>query len=150
VERPAWLTSAKLRELQHDAPVTPRLEVCDGIAQVGLDLVGSTPHPGAGASLAIPRTRRVELSGWALSAADKQPGTDVEIDIDGAVTPAFYGFDRPDVAAAFGTPGAEPSGFLAMIPANLLSVGPHVVKLRLVAADNRCFYEVPLATLLAH
>jgi hypothetical protein len=150
VARPAWLTSAKLLELQEDAPVTGHLPQCPGPAIASLDRIGTTPHPGMGASLPISGTHTVQLSGWAVGAADKHAGTDIEIDVDGTIIPAFYGFDRADVSAYLGTPDAEPSGFRARLPAKLLPPGSHVVKLRMVAAGGGCFYEVPAATLQVH
>jgi hypothetical protein len=72
----------------------------------------------------------------------------VYIDIDGALTPAYYGIDRPDVAASHGDPQLARSGFSAVVDARALSPGLHRMSLKILTADLRGYHSPPQSVTL--
>jgi hypothetical protein len=146
VATPAWLTGEKRRELRTDAPVTPGLSACQGAPLLSLDKVGRAVAP-SGSTVEVSRSADVGISGWAVAPANAPSGADVEIEIDGLVRPALYGFDRPDVAAYLNRPDAQASGFRLTVPADVLPPGSHPVTLRLLASDAQCYYQAQVVTL---
>jgi hypothetical protein len=146
VPMPLSLTEARLRELRSDSPVTNRLPLCHGAPMLALERVG--PRLGLPASTVdLSTTDELAIQGWAVAPVTNQPGADVELEIQGQVRPAIYGFDRPDVAAYLKTPEAQPSGFRAVIPGDVLHTGSAAVRVRVVAPDQTCFYEASTVTL---
>jgi lysozyme family protein len=75
------------------------------------------------------------VSGWAVDPHDGAPVTSVNILIDGnPAGSATVGQVRPDVAAAYGNPAYQNSGWSFTYAVSSLSVGPHTVTA--VASDS--------------
>lgn len=71
----------------------------------------------------------VQLSGWAACVAADSPLTKVEIRVDDkAKATATPSYPRPDVAAAYGRPDFEKSGWKASFPARGTEAGEHTLK----------------------
>lgn len=87
------------------------------------------------AGLQITRTGAVQLAGWFVdrTAQGWAGADDVEIYLGtlgnggGLLTHAFFGEDRPDVAATFGHPDWLRSGWTAIVPTNSLVPGTNVL-----------------------
>jgi hypothetical protein len=59
----------------------------------------------------------------------------------GDIFPAEYGGSRPDIATAYGNDSLERTEFKARIPTGPLTLGPHALSFRLLAADRQGWYE---------
>jgi phosphoglycerol transferase len=135
-----------------DPLVSPGLPSCAGAAPLSnIERIGSSNRPQAG-SLVVERNTDLPVSGWAVLPDTRTPGRDgelvvegrdVELVVDGAAVAAVYGFERPDVAAAFPGGDARLSGFRGRISTAALGIGEHTLEVRLVAPDGTCFYQGP-------
>jgi phosphoglycerol transferase len=131
-----------LEEFLQDRPITPSLPACGEAPVVCFDQVGGVGPSCAPAAepIAVPRSRSLSVSGWAV-APGSDAGLDVEVAVDATAYPAFYGFERTDVAEHFKSPAAKPSGFRTVIPAGKLAAGSRKLTVRLVARDRDCYFE---------
>lgn len=86
----------------------------------------------------------VNISGWAIDAAQRDIGSAVFVLVDGhAVIPAQYDLHRPDVAKAFNTSAYSDSGFLVTVPGRLLrSAGIHQAQVVEVLADESSYAKI--------
>ena len=76
----------------------------------------------------------ITVSGWAVNASA------VYIDLDDHLFPAFYGYERRDVAAALKEPTYVNSGFRGQISA---ARGPHKLSVRIVNTAGTGYYPGP-------
>jgi hypothetical protein len=83
----------------------------------------------------------LRITGWFVIPSTGRAALAMDVLVDGTASPAFYGFDRPDVATHFGDPDYQPSGFEVMVPANELTAGAHTVQFRAIATDRSCYAE---------
>jgi phosphoglycerol transferase len=124
-----------------DKPVTQMQMSCGGAPTVGVERIGQVRLPNISEPTEIALSRDAEVAGWAVTPESERQGADVEVVVDNIPFAAAYGFDRPDVAASFQVPAAQPSGFRAMIPAYTLRPGQHQLTLRVQSRMRPCFYE---------
>lgn len=130
-----------LGDVQVETPleaITPRLTRSSDLASYYLDSIDRKPlAPG----VTIPQAPRVTLSGWAIDRRASAAAAGVEIVIDQVPVPAAYGYARSDVAAFFQRPSYLNCGFKARIPSSILSIGPHTLAIRVIAADGEHYSE---------
>jgi hypothetical protein len=67
--------------------------------------------------------------------------------LDGQLLHAYYGFPRQDVAAHFGSAEYRDAGFVAIVPAALLTPGAHRLSFRAASRAGGCAAETPAITL---
>jgi len=80
--------------------------------------------------------------GWAVDQEAKNTAGAVFISIDGQIDiPAWYGWDRPDIAARFGESRYRFSGFMASFATSVVGEGQHTLSLKIVTADKKRYYE---------
>lgn len=84
----------------------------------------------------------VTIWGWAIDKQAADTAGAVFISIDGKTdVPAFYGMDRPDIAAHFGE-RCRASGFTASFATAIVPAGQqHTLSLRIVTHDKTGYYE---------
>ena len=116
--------------------------VCAGAPLYFIDAVNDKRHP-AGNEFVLSLGEPLGMSGWFVIPSTGHAASAMDIVIDGTASPAAYGFDRPDVAAHFGDPDYQPSGFRVVVPANELTAGTHSLRLLAVAKDRSCYVETP-------
>lgn len=108
-----------------------------------LDHAGAAVDPRSRQPAVTPAARPVVFDGFAFDPVAKAPAKGVDVVVDGKAYGAAYGAERPDVARFFKAPMLVKVGFKATLPAGALTIGPHTVVLRIVAADGKSFYESP-------
>lgn len=96
-------------------------------------------HPPAETAAAAP----ILLDGFAFDPTAKTPAKGVDLVVDGKTYGAKYGAARQDVANFFKAPGLVNVGFTTTLPPGTLAAGPHVVVVRVVAADGRGYFDSP-------
>jgi hypothetical protein len=101
-----------------------RVAIPPGQNVVGfLDMVQGKPVVGA------KRDGEVQLAGWAGCAAADSQLVKVQVLVDDkAVADAVLSYPRPDVAAAYGRPDFEKSGWKASFSAHGTETGEHALK----------------------
>ena len=83
----------------------------------------------------------ITITGWAVDKQANATARAVFITIDGAIDlPTLYGGDRPDVAAAYGNPHFEYSGYIATFSSLILPKGQHTLSLEIVALNGHYVY----------
>ena len=80
----------------------------------------------------LPTTQDFRVSGWAYDNKTSTSPEHIRVQlnsVDGQVSKIFEAIrvKRPDVVKAFSTPGAEMSGFEAVVPANTLTAGQYEI-----------------------
>lgn len=112
-----------------------------GVPLFSVDFINGAPPdrvPSVAAGTTLP------VSGWAVDDRARTVAKGVIVFIEGgAETAARYGFERPDVAQAFGNRGYRNSGFTADASTFSLAPGRHSLGLRILNADGTGFYEPP-------
>ena len=81
--------------------------------------------------------------GWAVDEHNQSVAGGVDVVIDEAPYGAVYWAYRPDVADHFRTMAFQTSGFLLLLPPGSLSKGRHMVYLRVISHDLKCYYPGP-------
>ena len=122
--------SAGLSKLPQVAAVTP-------------DRIGAAQDPLNRQPAATSAAQPILIDGFAFDPAAKLPAKGVDVVIDGKAYGTAYGASRQDVSTYFKTPALEPSGFAVTLPAATLAKGPHVLVLRVIAADGMGYFESP-------
>jgi len=125
------------------AAATRGMSACPEEATVSVDRIDTETAPFAGRTVRLSLDDGLHVIGWAVDAKRALPASAVDVAIDDVPFPAFYGSDRTDVAQYFQRPGYFASGFGAEIPGDSVSVGPHVLTVRVVSADRACYYKGP-------
>jgi hypothetical protein len=113
------------------------------MAVVSLDRIGAAPDPLNRQPAVTPGGQATAFDGFAFDPRAKAPARGVDVVVDGKAYGSAYGATRPDVASYFKQPGLAAVGFSFTLPAGTLGAGPHSVRLRVVAADGKGFYESP-------
>lgn len=89
----------------------------------------------------VQQEKTIAVSGWAVDQKAGVAAGGVFITVDGQEDiPAFYGVDRPDVAASYQNSHYRFSGFLASFPVSTLGDGQHTLSLKIVTADISGYY----------
>jgi len=127
--------------LSRHGAMTTGMTSCDGPPRVSVDLVGEHAAPIGSPPVRIRGGEDLKVTGWAVDEINGTTGAGLDITIDRLPFPSVYGMDRPDVADHLQQPAYRPSGFIAAIPASSVGPGAHQVTVRLVAADQGCYYE---------
>jgi hypothetical protein len=91
----------------------------------------------------------IYIAGWAIDdqAQSEAGGVFVELD-NQLVIPAQYGLERPDVAAHFRNERYRSSGFSVFFAASALEKGRHTLSLKVIAADQRGYYDTGYRAIL--
>ncbi len=122
-------------------PLSPGLPVCPAQTTMSVDRIGTMRIPFLTGEVAVPRSRPLKISGWSVDLSAKSAGAGVDIVVDGALFPSFYGLDRQDVSNLFGSQAYGQSGYAAELPPNTLSPGTHTLTIREVSANRQCYYQ---------
>jgi hypothetical protein len=125
-----------------DAGITPSLAVNPKSTRFNVDQLGPADQP-FGKTVTVGLGDRVLIRGWAVDTMASTLAGGVEISIDNHAYKLPYFLTRTDVAAALGSAAFADSGFLGIIPPQLLPEGQHDVVLRIIAADRRNYYQSP-------
>ena len=125
------------------APATRGMAPCGDEPLIGIDSVGGVLQPGGGSTLRVNGANPLRVSGWAVDRRRELPAWAVDVVVDEALFPSFYGSDRGDVAKHFNRPAYVASGFAAEVQLENFAKGQHAVSLRVVAADGTCYYQGP-------
>ena len=83
------------------------------------------------------------INGWAADPVTKDAVGGVCLELDGHLYRAYYGLERPDVAAVIGSGDVTRLGFQRMIPIDQLAPGRHRLRLRALTKDQTAFYQMP-------
>ena len=83
----------------------------------------------------------IGVTGWAVDVRNEKAAGGVYIKIDDKRFPAFYGRIRAVVAARFGNPDYEFSGFEKTIPVSKLGPGKHELSIIVLTANRKKYYE---------
>jgi hypothetical protein len=122
------VSGADLKSLTASKAGTPNyLDSINGIS----DLTHGTAH--------IPRLSELNVTGWAVDVAAKQPASKVYIELDGKYYLAQYGLARPDVSTVLTEPKYAYSGFMASIPGPF-GDGEHHATVQIVNAAGTAYY----------
>jgi phosphoglycerol transferase len=132
-----------------NAPRTVAMKRCEETPLMNVDLIGGVRSP-FGAPVRVEASHGLRVSGWAIDPIGNGTAGGVEIEMNGAVSTAIYGIDRPDVAAHFRNPGYWASGFTAVISRAHVAPGPHSLNVRVVAANRDCYYQAAGIPLIAN
>jgi phosphoglycerol transferase len=124
-------------------PVTAAMGACGGQTMTNIDRIGPNTAPFGEATLHVPGSGELNVSGWAVDQMAHAAAQGVDVLVDQTSFPAVYGTAREDVIAYFKRPEYRGSGFAAAIPMEELGRGPHALALRVVSADRRCYYQTP-------
>lgn len=108
-----------------------------------LDHAGAAFDPYNKPPAVTPRDRPVVFDGFGFDSVAKIPARGVDVAVDGKAYGTAYGAVRQDVATYFSQPGLANVGFRVVLPTGTLSVGPHKVAVRVIAADGKGYYESP-------
>ena len=88
-------------------------------------------------------SRAIWINGWAADPVAKDAVGGVCLELDGQLYRAYYGLERPDVAAVIGSGDVTRLGFQRMIPIDQLAPGRHRLRLRALTKDQTAFYQMP-------
>lgn len=102
-------------------------------------------HPPAVTPVGAPMV----LDGFGFDAVAKLPAKGVDVVIDGKAYGTTYGHARPDVGDYFKTPALAATGFRTVLPPGTVGAGAHILRLRVVAADGKGYFESPVVTFTA-
>ena len=83
----------------------------------------------------------MRIEGWAFDGSAGRPAASVELVVDGVPHPASYGIELPDDPAFARCAGPKRIGVLADYSVAGLAPGPHVLGVRVVAADGAGYTE---------
>lgn len=121
-----------------------KLAVVTGNTSFSMDAVNGIAPSLANNHLIIIDSQNVTtltVTGWAIDLPSQKAAGGVFINVDGQKDyPAFYGLDRPDIAAFFGGSSYQLSGYFASFATSLLEKGPHTLSLKIVTADKAGYY----------
>jgi hypothetical protein len=118
-------------------PVSGGLPSCADPPTAHIDGIGPVKAPASG-PITVERASTYAVRGWAVDDAHHALAGDVDLVVDGRPRGAFYGVNRPDIAARASRPEYRFSGVIGSIPAADLAPGPHRLSLRVVSSDRGC------------
>lgn len=123
-------------------PASGHLPRCVGGVTANLDQVGDWRAPFDGRPLVVPRSRDLEVVGWAVLLAEKSCPETVELELDGKLFVAAAE-RREGVARYFKVPALVDSGFRASIPLATFAPGPHRLSVRGIEPGGGCYRQGP-------
>lgn len=122
------------------ANVRPQIALVDELprlpgAIVTIDSIDIDGKPSRDRTLSRRVARRavIDVSGWGLDGQEHTAGIGMVVYIDGVPEAIPYGASRPDVAAGFGVPAYQDSGFRWHLLARRLAPGHHVLQYGVIA-----------------
>lgn len=127
-------------------PVTTALAPCPVAPIASIDYVGGAPGP-FDTPVPWPANRELKIRGWFIPGDRGGVAAGVDAALDGTYVHVYDGFPRPDVAAAYGAPQFENSGFVTVVPGALLTPGAHVLSFRVASVSGECVGTPPDITL---
>jgi hypothetical protein len=137
---PEAATSALPTRLE---PSTAGMPACDAQPVISIDQIGVTRAPFGTSPIRLRRSKAFKISGWAIDQQRTAAAAGVDIAVDEALFPTFFGADRPDVATFYGNAVYRRSGFTGEIPPSTLTPGAHQVSLRVISSNRDCYYQGP-------
>jgi hypothetical protein len=108
-----------------------------------VDHIGGAVDPLNHPPAVTPAGAAMVLDGFGFDAVAKLPAKGVDVVVDGKAYGTAYGHARPDVGDYFKTPALAATGFRTTLPAGTLAAGMHTLRLRVVAADGKGYFESP-------
>ena len=147
---PAQATIFVRRSLPASMKELAKLNPSSNAPDYALDTVSVAPDdrnvaPPGSVSPIVVRVRagqRVSVAGWAFDPISRRPSEGVLLEVDGtSLVAADYGIRRADVAAAFGNPALEATGFAATIPPNVLRAGRNQIDLVVLSFDGVAYFK---------
>jgi hypothetical protein len=123
------------------APATIGIAACPGEPVANIDQLATATGPVWDKIPHVASSGEFRILGWAIDQSAKSAAADLDIVIDGTPFPSLYGTDRSDVAEGLKNPAYRASGFTADIPARKLGKGQHVLVLRVIAANRKCYFQ---------
>jgi hypothetical protein len=111
------------------------------LAGFSLDHAGAAQDPLNRRPAVTSADQPIRLDGFGFDPVAKAPAKGVDVVVDGKAYGTAYGAARPDVASYTKTPGLAKVGFSTTLPPGALAPGPHIVVVRVVAADGKSYYE---------
>lgn len=142
-ERAETLRKYKLNVFASPRFELEKLPLVEGTTLFYIDTIDGRQSAQQGYHIIIDgqQEKTITVSGWAVDQKAGQAASGVFINIDGQKDIlAYYGVDRPDVAAALKNDHYRYSGFLASFPTSTLSEGQHTLSLKIVTADISGYY----------
>jgi hypothetical protein len=127
-------------------PATALLTACTTAPVVSIEYIDGKPGP---FDVAIPLRSHhdVRVAGWIVPGDKTGVAAGLDAVLDGQLLHAYYGFPRQDVAAHFGSAEYRDAGFVAIVPAALLTPGAHRLSFRAASRAGGCAAETPAITL---
>lgn len=123
-------------------PATAALPACANQPLASIEYVGGKPGP-FNVPVSWPANRDLRVSGWIVPGDKSAAAAGVDASLDGTYIPVYYGFPRPDVAGYVGGPAFLDTGFVADVPAALLTSGSHSLTFRAASQAGACAGETP-------
>ena len=89
----------------------------------------------------LSQQKTITITGWAVDSWAGDVASSVFLTIDGTTdVPTLYGMDRQDIADRFGNSNYRFSGFVASFSSSILSVGNHMIHLKIVGRGGKLLY----------
>jgi len=89
----------------------------------------------------LSQQKTITITGWAVDSWAGDVASSVFLTIDGRTdVPTLYGMDRQDIANRFGNSNYRFSGFVASFSSSILSVGNHMIHLKIVGRGGKLLY----------
>jgi hypothetical protein len=120
-------------------PTSAGLPPCAAATLASVDRIAETTAP-FGPYVPIGRASSFRVVGWAVDQSAKTVASGLDVVVNGAAFPAFYGFERPDVVASLRSPAFFASGFVADISTIDLGPGRHSLQVRAISSTGGCYY----------
>lgn len=108
-----------------------------------VDHIGAAVDPMNRPPAVTPAGTPMVLDGFGFDAVAKVPAKGIDVVIDGKAYGTAYGHARGDVAQYFKTPALAATGWKTVLPAGTVAAGAHTLRLRVVAADGKGYFESP-------
>jgi len=124
-----------------DVSSTLSMGTCEGQTLMNIDHIGAARAPFGPGLVRVSAGSEFRVSGWAVDRSTQSAAGGVDVLIDGTPFRGAYGADRRDVVDYFKRPTYLESGFTLSIPAESVARGRHLLSLRVIASDGRCYYR---------
>jgi len=105
---------------------------------MNIERIGNVAPDGRKGPVVLAADRHSTISGWILTPGS-QLGSGVDLVVDDVPIAAQYGFERPDVAKAVGSPGAISCGFQGIVPK--LRPGGHTIGVRIIERNQLRYFQ---------
>src|SRR5262249_7827530 len=124
-----------------DVSATVSMSVCKGQPLMAIDQIGAARAPFGAGPIQVAGVGEFRVTGWAVDQSVQSTAGGVDVLIGDTPFRSIYGIDRRDVADAYQRPKYLASGFTLTIPAEKLVKGRHMLRLRVISSDGRCYYR---------